>query len=245
MEKRLFYILLGCLACCFLAGCNQEDTLLFDEPSGVYFGETKYSYSFKDRIGVEKDTIIFSLQIFGDTATVDRPVAIKVIEDDTAHVTTANPERYRILSAVIPAGEFSGSVAIEVNDGAELADSVYTVFFGIATNDYFPEIMPFKNNRIELQITSKQIPPANWDNSLRWYFGEYDPDWWDFICEQTGKTSLPFWYNHVDQETWWMSEQEFYANARLVKAALKKHDQEYPDKPLCYENGKPWTVTGI
>ena len=241
MRKKLLYFAVLFVICCSFYACDQEETPLFAEEPGVYFAQSTYSYSFKDQIGVEKDTILCTVKIFGDSTDYDRTVKVQVVEGDTAHVTTANPERYRILSGVVPAGKFMGSVALEVNDGEELADSVYTVFLEIVPNPDFPRLVEFQGSMLKLQITAKQIPPANW-SWLSMYFGEYEDEWWEYICTQTQKTSLPYWPNQTDTETWWMTDQEFLANVAVVKAALRGDNQEHPDKPLSYKNGKPWTI---
>ena len=235
MRKKLLYFAVLFVICCSFYACDQEETPLFAEEPGVYFAQSTYSYSFKDQIGVEKDTILCTVKIFGDSTDYDRTVKVQVVEGDTAHVTTANPERYRILSGVVPAGKFMGSVALEVNDGEELADSVYTVFLEIVPNPDFPRLVEFQGSMLKLQITAKQIPPANW-SWLSMYFGEYEDEWWEYICTQTQKTSLPYWPNQTDTETWWMTDQEFLANVAVVKAALRRDNQEHPDKPLTIRN---------
>lgn len=40
-----------------LVSCQESETTIFDQPAGVHFTLDAYSYSFKEKIGVETDTI--------------------------------------------------------------------------------------------------------------------------------------------------------------------------------------------
>lgn len=241
MKNKLIYIAAVWLAY-VCVGCSHEDMLMFKEDSGVYFTQKKTAYSFRDHIGVETDTVYLSVGLFGDTAAMDRTVEVKVVEQDSALLAT--PERYRILSGVVPAGKFEGNVAVEINYGEELADTTYSIFLEIVPNHDFSKLVDFRTQKTELQISAIRIPPANW-SQLTMFFGTYEDEWWDYILEQTGMTSLPYWYNASDTDTWWMSQTEVMICARIVKRALKEYEYENPGQKLCYKNGDPWIVQGI
>lgn len=63
MRKKLLYFTILFAVCCSFYACDHEETPLFAEDPGVYFAQSTYSYSFKDQIGVEKDTIFCTVKI--------------------------------------------------------------------------------------------------------------------------------------------------------------------------------------
>jgi len=242
MKSKLIYILAACFACIGV-GCTKQDIPLFQEKSGVFFNSVVTTYSFRDHIGVDVDTVYMNVSLFGDTTDVDRKVSVKVVEPDS--VLLASPDRYRVLSGVLPAGKFEGQVAIEINNGPELADTIYSIYLEIDTNEDFPELVEFNRTRARLEISDVRIPPANWYWLKLFYFGEYEDEWWDYILEVTGKSSLPWDPTASDKETWWMTDTEITICARAVKNALKEYELRNPGQKLCYKNGNPWTVTGV
>lgn len=242
MKNKLIYILAACLAYIGV-GCTQQDIPLFQEKSGVFFTSIKTTYSFRDHFGMEVDTVYMNVSLFGDTTNVDRTVSVKVVEPDS--VLLASPDRYRVLSGVIPAGKFEGQVAIEINNGPELADTVYSIYLKIDMNKDFPQLVEFGNTRARLEISDVRIPPANWYWLQMFYFGPYEDEWWDYILGVTGKSSLPWDPISSDKETWWMTDVEVTICARAVKNALKEYELRNPGKKLCYKNGDPWTVSGV
>lgn len=241
MKNKLIYILIIWLAYAG-AGCSKQEIPLFQEKSGVFFTSISTTYSFRDHIGVDVDTVYMPVSLFGDTTDVDRVVNVKIVEPDT--VLLAKPERYRVLQGILPAGKFEGQVAIEINNGPELADTIYSIYLEIVPNDDFPKLVEFNNNRARVEISDVRIPPANWRWLEMFYFGKYEDEWWDYILEVTGKSSLPWDPIASDKETWWMTDTEIMICARAVKNALQEHEYKTGEK-LCYKNGDPWTVSNI
>lgn len=230
------YVLPG-IAVVLFVGCQEKETEIFDQPGGVHFTINEYSYSFKEKIGVERDTIKIPLEIYGKFSDKDRNVAVALVENDTAHVNTIEPGRYRILESVVPANSEDGTVTVELNYGEEMNDSVYVFHLKINVNDDFQEVS-FKSNILKIQVTAKEIQPANWSGSLYSYLGDYSTRWWGFIKEATQRTSLPYWgYHNPDPTIWTMSDAEFFANLAVIKTALRKYN-EGPDGPLVHDDGK-------
>lgn len=219
-----------------MCACEQEETTIFDQPAGVHFTINEYSYSFSDKIGVDRDTIKIPMEIYGKFAPVARTVEVGLVEGDTAHVNTILPGRYKILESVIPADSSGGAVVIEVNYGEEMKDSVYVFHLQINANEEFPEV-DFKRKIVKVSVTGKEIQPANWAGSLSIYFGDYSTRWWGFIKEATHRTSLPYWgYHNPDPDLWTMTDTEFLVNVAVVKTALRKYN-ESPEGPLVHDDG--------
>lgn len=246
MKNKLIYILIIWLAYAG-AGCSKQEIPLFQEKSGVFFTSISTTYSFRDHIGVDVDTVYMPVSLFGDTTDVDRVVNVKIVEPDT--VLLAKPERYRVLQGILPAGKFEGQVAIEINNGPELADTIYSIYLEIVPNDDFPKLVEFNNNRARVEISDVRIPPANWVYygvyGLTFYFGKYEDEWWDFILETTKKSSLPYHMFYPGSEEWPMTSAEFMACARAVDQALREYEYKNHGEKLCYKNGDPWAVSNL
>ena len=219
-----------------LVSCQESETTIFDQPAGVHFTLDAYSYSFKEKIGVETDTIKLPMEIYGKLSETEREVKVTLVENDTARENTLLPERYKILKSTIPANNSVGTVSLELNYGPELDDSVYVFHLQIEANDEFQEIT-YQKRIVKVEVTAKEIQPANWAASLYYYFGDYSTRWWGFIKETTQRTSLPYrGSSNPDPELWNMPIQEFLANVAVVKTALRKYN-EGPDGPLTHDDG--------
>lgn len=236
INELLMKYIFPCVVAVLLIACQEKDTEVFDQEAGVHFTIGEYSYSFKEKIGVEKDTIKLPLEIYGKFSDRDRLVSVALVENDTHYVNTIEPGRYRVLECVVPANSADGTVRIELNYGAEMEDSVYVFHLRIDANEDFREV-DFEKKILAIQVTAKEIQPANWASSLSGYFGDYSSNWWGFIKEATQRTSLPYWgYHNPDPSVWTMGDAEFFANVAVVKSALRKYN-EGPDGPLVHKDG--------
>ena len=215
--------------------CDQEETMLFDTEGSVYFTISNYSYSFLEYPGKQVDTIKCPVKIFGNTSNVERFVNAELVTGDTSKVNTAPEGLYRVLGGIVPANKEVGHVAVELKHAVELKDSVYVFHIRIVPSDDFQDVS-YNNKVVAVQFTALEIQPANWDNYLKWYWGDYSTRWWQFIKESTERTSIPYWPNNTDKETWWMSDGEFDALTVVVKRALKKYNETH-DTPLTHDDG--------
>ncbi len=137
---------------------------------------------------------------------------------------------------MVKANEYSGYVEVEIYKDERLNDSIYQVALEIQPNENFPEVRLNKKTMI-LSFTNKVIQPANW-RWLRWYFGTpFSTRWWTFICEATGRTSLPYFPTEADKETWWMSVGEVIAYQTITRLALEEYNAKHPNDPLTHDDG--------
>ena len=122
------------LAVSSLVACKEQDVEIFDTPSASFPGisvadkqvYTSYSVAYKSYdvvysfatapLGTETVIVEMPLKVNGLAVDYDREVAWEVSEQGT----TASSEHYKILDAVIPAGEIYGRLRVEIKKHANL-----------------------------------------------------------------------------------------------------------------------------
>lgn len=229
--KKYFRSLLLLPVC--LAGCQQSDIMLYEQHAGVYFESVEYSYTFLEHPDSTSKVLRLSVDITGSQVDYDREFIVARPAVDT--LTTAEEDQYRVGKGIVKANEYLGYVDVEVYQDDRLKDSIYKLALEILPGKDFPEIRLNKKIMV-VSFTKKAIRPANWNKWLKWYFGDFSADWWTFICDATGRTSLPYYPRHADQETWWMSVGEIEANQAKVRIALEKYNAS-PKGPLMHDGG--------
>jgi hypothetical protein len=225
-------LLFGVIVC---SGCDHEDIMLYQQRPGVYFEASTYSYTFLEHPDSTSKILRLSVDITGSQVDYDRTFTVTRPAGDT--ITTAEDDQYRINEGIVKANEYNGYVEIEVFRDERLNDSIYEVALVIQPGEDFPEIS-LNQKMMVVSFTNKVIQPANW-RWLRWHFGEaFSTRWWTFICEVTGRTSLPYYDGHPDTETWWMSYEEIVAYAAKVRIALAEYNAKHPEEPLTHDDGE-------
>ena len=233
MKIRNYVI--GLLSWAGLAACQHEDIMLYQQNPGVYFETATYSYSFLENPDSTSKILRLSVDITGSQVDYDRTFTVTRPAVDT--ITTAEDDQYQIGTGIVKANEYNGHVDIEIFKDDRLKDSIYNVALEIQPSADFPEVRLNKKIMV-VSFTNEVIRPANW-RWLRWYFGEpFSTRWWTFICEVTGRTSLPYYPTHEDQDTWWMSEAEIAAYQTMVRTALDEYNAEHPNDPLTHDDGE-------
>lgn len=218
-----------------LLGCQKSDIMLYEQNPGVYFEAPSYSYSFLEDPEASSKIISLTVDITGSQVDYDREFIVSRPAMDT--ITTAEDDQYVIGKGIVKANEYNGLVEVEVFRDERLNDSIYTLALEILPNEDFPEVR-LNKKIMQLSFTNKVIQPANW-SWLRWYFGTpFSTRWWTFICETTGRTSLPYYPTNADTETWWMSVGEVQAYQTIVRLALEEYNAAHPDAPLTHDDGE-------
>ena len=232
--KQINKILMG-LAFCSLTGCESSDIMLYEQNAAVYFESGGFTYSFLEDPELDTKVLRIGVDISGSQVDYDRQFIVARPDKDT--LTTAEDDQYKIGVGLIKANEYNGVVEVEVYKDARLNDSIYTLALEIKPNEDFQEVR-LNKSILRLKFTNQVIQPANW-GWLKWYFGKaFSTRWWKFICETTGRTSLPYYPTHPDQETWNMTVGELQAYQTMVRVALEKYNAKHPDKPLTHDDGK-------
>ena len=231
--KQLKHIILG-LALCFLASCESSDIMLYQQNAAVYFEAGNFSYSFLEDPQATSKVIKLAVDISGTQVDYDRKFIVERPDNDT--LTTAEEDQYKIHEGIIKANEYNGVVEVEIFKDERLKDSIYTLALEIKPNEDFQEVR-LNKSILKLSFTDQVIKPANW-GWLRWYFGKaFSTRWWKFICDATGRTSLPYYPTHPDKETWNWDADTLQAYQTIVRIALEKYNAKHPDEPLTHDDG--------
>ena len=232
MKTRTYII--GLLLLMFFGACQRDDIMLYQQNPGVYFEAATYSYTFLENPDSTVKTLRLSVDITGSQVDYDRTFTVTCPVLDT--ITTAEEDQYQIGTGLVKANEYTGHVDIQVFRDERLNDSIYNLALEIQPGKDFPEVRLNKKIMV-VSFTNKVIQPANW-RWLRWYFGEaFSTRWWTFICEVTGRTSLPYYPTHDDQVTWRMSDEEVVAYQAKVRIALEEYNGKNPNNPLTHDDG--------
>ena len=232
--RKFGYYIVGFLFAVGLCGCEKSDMMLYEQNAGVYFETASYSYTFLEDPKATSKVVKLSVDISGSQVDYDREFIVTRPVSDT--ITTAEDDQYKIGKGVVKANEYNGYVEVEVFRDERLNDSIYTVALEIQPNNDFPEIR-LNKKIMQLSFTNKVVKPANW-SWLRWYFGTtFSTRWWLFICEATGRTSLPYYPTHADKETWWMDVGTLQAYQTIVRLALDEYNGKHPNDPLTHDDG--------
>lgn len=232
---KIKYYVIGLLSWVFMAACQHEEIMRYEQKPGVYFEAWTYSYTFLENPDSTSKVLRLPVDITGSQVDYDRTFTVVRPANDT--ITTAEDDQYRVGTGIVKANTYNGYVEVVVFKDDRLRDSVYNLALEIQPSEHFPEVR-LNKKIMQVSFTNKVIQPANWKR-LRWHFGQaFSTRWWTFICEVTGRTSLPYnGDNPADPETWWMTYEEVEAYAAMVRIALDKYNAG-PDGPLTHDDGE-------
>lgn len=222
------WMMIGCMF-----GCDKQELPFYEAGAGVYFDGGKWNFTFRDAPGKSLDTIGIPVLIAGDSVSYDREFLAEVVEDTN---TTAPAGLYEILSGKVEKGKFGGILPVVVKnpESGILNDTIFDVKIKLVASRDFTEVR-LGGGAYIVSFTNKIIQPANW-SWLRYYFGSYSTVWWGKIMEWTGRTSLPYYPTHPDQEVWNMSVGEVKAFQAMVKVKLEEYNAS-PEGPLIHDDG--------
>lgn len=168
MSKLIKKISLLALSALVLLSCEETDYMTFDTShSGVYFTKDTLNYSFSVT-PMEKRTYIYKIpvRVLGGLSDKDREVAYNVIADSTM---AEEGVQYRILEALIPAGEIDGYIAVEIlRDGLEGSHiegyTKYSLGLELAENKNFTPTLG-RREQVRVLRFDNAVDQPNWTNT--------------------------------------------------------------------------------
>ena len=113
--KRILYA----LAAILLTACSKDERLVYHDPAAVYFftdsliyqtDSLTYSFAIHDS-QLQQDTVKIPLKIIGAATGADRKVSVEAVADST---TAKEGKNYKLLPAVIKAGQYKDSLSVLV-----------------------------------------------------------------------------------------------------------------------------------
>ncbi len=146
--------------------CEKDEPLAYKSAAALNFSPVensdqayKATYSF---LGNPDQSHIYEIgvQIMGDSANHDRNFQVKVIHDS---LTTATENQYKILQGVVPAGQFAGTLSVELFKSPALDSTTVSIHLQIVDAKDFMSGNK-ESDELVLSWTNKVVVP-NW----RWY----------------------------------------------------------------------------
>ena len=185
--KKILYVLSTTALALLLAGCEQQDILRYDpERAAIEFANTESTFSFRMQEATEV-VVSIPLNIVGYPSSVERRATFTVLADST----TASPNQYEILDAIVPADSYQGTLRILVrnNQGDDFED-VKIWLLAAAGADFIPGTV--SNNYYILKLTNRLVKPTWWSTAVAAsYLGSYSAAYYTFIIETTGEMVYP------------------------------------------------------
>lgn len=221
-----------------LGACTKEQHLTYQDAPAVYFftdslnytaDSTTYSFAVHDS-QLQQDTVKIPLKIMGEAADHDRQVNVEAIPDST---TAVQGQQYKILPAVIKAGEYKDSLKILVMKTASLDSTEVRLSLRIvASADFQPGVI--EKSTYLVKINNILTKPDNWDGLLALFFGNYSQVKFRFIIDVTGISVFNF-----KTPTGSIDFQYYMYLKQVMRDALTNY--ELLNGPLIDENGNPVT----
>lgn len=235
MNRISSYILYIGLISLITISCDKEGIMKYDrERAAIEFNGSSYAYSFK-KTSKAVDTVNIPFNLVGYPEDWERHAGFTIIKDST----TATPNDYQVIDAVMEAGAYHGKLKVRVENKTGDNFKDVRVYFEIAhSKDFIPGLDEKKN--YFLYLTNKLVRPVRWEENgwkERYFLGTYSTAYYQFIIEVSGETEFPYpWavpgYN--DDKQWNPAEKDAFLSK--IKNELKIRNQR-EGSPLLHDDG--------
>ena len=245
MRKLTVILRIVCVCFALTAGlsCKKSEIQGYDiKQSAVNFWTVTNEYSLRG-LSEPVHELKVEVKLIGVPASYDRPFGL-VVKDSTA----VQGRDFRIVEAMIPAGELSGYVKLEVNalqEGVERLSTVLTIDPG----EHFRTGFPSLQRAVVTWTDSYARPPVQvWQYWYNFFCHGYSSDYHKLLLELFGDDiELPtnkklyaedgFIYK---DPTWW------YTANRRIREEVSAYDMAHPGEPMRhsadYESYRGYTV---
>jgi hypothetical protein len=178
---------------CLLAGCDNKENFYSDVPR-VWVGEGTVqarvdsvirSFKMIDAT-LQADTLYIPLHVMGNSAPVDRLVAVEAVEE-ASNVPSSS---YTIGEASIPANAFHGQIPVVIQravPGFDLASESVRLALRLVANDHFEPGVP-GTSTFTVIWCDFLTQPETW--SLISVVGPFSQARYKFIIDTTGETEF-------------------------------------------------------
>lgn len=224
--KTKKYLFLLIVALTGFNACEKSDIMYYEGGAAIHFMKTEQGLSFITKPDNEKDTMIVRALVVGNPADHDRTFAVEVIDT----LTTATPDQYRILQAIVPANDTLGYLQIEVTnpDFLNIEETTLTLGLKMKDNDDFKAGGWLSYISTVLTWTVDLIKPETWNNMSRFFCSKYSSNVYRAIIASTGLTE--FWLNKADPETGYKIDQnEAYVYGKYFGDWIRNYNATHDD----------------
>lgn len=167
MKKSIILLLAG-VSVLIAVGCEKQEIMTYDSSYDAvrfcglnkdpdvnnFVADDAYSYnnfSFIEDPLAESAEYDIPVYLSGKPSLQDREIGFVIDKE----ITTAPDSTYKVISHIIPAGEITGSIKVEMLNTEELSDTTYIVAFTLVATD---ELMVSQSHYLRTQLS--------WNNSI-------------------------------------------------------------------------------
>lgn len=237
MRKTLYYIAAALLAI-FCLSCTQEDIPVYDvADSAVKFQHKSEQFSLRGETASKIDLKI-KLDLFGPACDHDRKIKVEVV--DSSYNNAVLGSDFEIVEAVVPAGELSGRIVLNVKMVSIDSPTKITTLAIRPSEDF--QYLASGADVCQVIWSDEYMRPSNQWAWQSWYyfFGPcYSKAYHKLLVEVLGDEIEHSGYsngakNDPDTDyrvlTWW------YAQAGQFYEFVKAHDAAHPDDPYMHSD---------
>ena len=221
LYKHILFVFL------IIGGCSKSDIMYYEGGNAIHFMKSQQGLSFMTNMAAEKDTIQIKLLLAGNPENKDREFEVEILNDS---ITTAKPEYYKILSAIVPANDTCGYLLIEVINPTFLNIEENTLVLHIALkgNEYFKPGGWLKYVTTTVSWTTELVQPETW-RAMRFFFtSKYSSNVYRAIIASTGL--LEFWYYDPDPNTGYqLTQEEGWVYGKMFGDWIREYNETHDD----------------
>ena len=216
-----------------LASCSNDDFLYHDQarvrlvgPENYTAGSDSLNYTFSTAASdVQEMVMPVDVEVMGPVADHDRIASVAV--DETK--TTAGSDLYSLPKTVtVEAGKSKAVLQVTLKRSALLQTKAVRLYLKVeATSDFAVGVN--EQNHLLLIWSDMISKPANWDDDLKEFFGEYSDAKYRFMLANAEGMG------EFDTDTMTWAELQSY-KIKFVNA-LNAYNEAHPDSPLTDEDG--------
>ncbi len=230
MKKYIIFALLAVI----VAGCKEDKIdVMSPDTALISFSGGRTDHSF---MSGDEAVLRIGFNLVGYPKDYDRTAKIGVLADST----TATPDQYEILEALVPANEVYGYVDVRVvnNLGEDFEDvRIWLQVQNDEEGNFQAMAAPVTVNGYPVYLTAGLVKPSEWSNATVYYtLGEYSPAYYLFIIEHMGESRFPMAYSiagyNLDENgvaQMWTARESSDFTASLERALLAYNQANEPD----------------
>ena len=217
--KHILYFTIGFLL--IMTACSKSEIDTWDARPRVWFtnsNDTTLFSFYTQPEGTTESVVEVPISMAGRVADEDRTVTVKDLGS-----SPFNPgSRYEIVSAVIPAGEVTGTLQVKVYKTENLEEASDTLNFEIYGSEVF-EVGLSDYLHHAIIISSSLAKPSWWDSTADRYVGYYSETKLEIIYTVLGSDEI-----FSSASSWWSDDVQI-AIYQLNQYCKKNNIKYHPD----------------
>ena len=217
--KKILYFTIGFLL--IMTACSKSEIDTWDARPRVWFtnsNDTTLFSFYTQPEGTTESVVEVPISMAGRVADEDRTVTVKDLGS-----SPFNPgSRYEIVSAVIPAGEVTGTLQVTVYKTENLEEASDTLNFEIYGSEVF-EVGLSDYLHHAIIISSSLAKPSWWDSTADRYVGYYSEKKLEIIYTVLGSDEI-----FSSASSWWSDDVQI-AIYQLNQYCKKNNIKYHPD----------------